>query len=1475
MLGRLRATAAALTSAAVVVSGAQLAPLPGIGPAAAFADAAEYDLAHAASVRAAQCLLTTMQRKGGQGMKAVARAGLGGADDVLLRNAADDYWADPPTPLHTAFDQDEEWTGAKLDELNDRHYVWEESLAVPPPKGYTDAAFQTIKDSPFSKVGLSSWISNQFWQTEDDFYADQTPRAAKESVDAVNKIAAERYPAGGDDEEGRQAWKDLTADHPMYADDARAFLERGGFPTGAPDPDSMEFRVDVENLKARYASCTTGNPADPHGVLSAEFATASAEWQQEVDGQRAQRDTILSEEAQAAADLQIASQALGEALGQSIIGSRLTEWQAYWLKQSPDDLSYPSAAEFAKVKNDIVKAQAMALGRVFVASRAAQSAQQHAAAAVTAQQAAYAIADAAHLPRGRGLLYGQQAVQVTRASAAATLAVAKATETASNATRASAADSKTLMALAETQAHASQAEFRRMAAEEAAAQAKAAADGAAVQAALAVENAAKAKSAQARAEAAEQTAKNAAADARAKREIAEAERDNAEQQKDIAARERQNAAAAEQRAQSERQVAATALGDAQAAGNVAAGKKNAALEAERKAVTARNDALQAEDQRDAALAKAAAAEAHAAAVEGTDAAEDARAAATQARSAADRATTAAVNARRAADEATTAATAAREAATKAEASASRARAASDAAQRDVTITEASVKKAHAAAADAIKASWDAAINVRDAEEYAKTAKAKAVQAKVDAAVAHKEADAAHASAVKTAGFAYATAQAALAARDSSAQVIKPANDAIELGSPYKETDASAGLAVLTAQASKTLAAQQAAVAQAKAAQAKKAAAEAAALAAQADADAKAAATAAADAAESAARAVASLATARDAAAEAAAAAKAAVKAEANTVEYDRQATADAAAADAAATAAEECAGDARNSADEAELDAASAREAATAAENDAAKARDVATQAEKDAATAEAAAARAREAAQEAQEAARRTEEEADRQRESEQASEQGPTGLPGVIALTWEPWYEANPKSDCVGDSGCDIDLEHHMWGTQEYFLVSCPSSGHEIADCPVALELDYLGSAPFDVRFTRREHIDGKELSRAILEGFMKALVHDYVGCWRKVSGTGGSTANCAWAIGGIVVPPMITAGYRYAVGMRAALRDGGSIAKALFELRRSGLPAQAVAGLERTVGETLAAGKCFPAGTLVETEHGPRRIEDIRVGDRVWSADPATGKRSLRAVTRLFHRTAGSLVRITTADGTLSPTEGHRFWVRGRGWTPAEDLRPGDPLQTDSGATERVVAVSAVDGPVDVYNFEVETDHTYYVYAGSTPILVHNDCVTPFVTVKPGDHVVLGINPHSDNLAKSIPGAYTFNNPALKFPDSANPQGRPLWMTGVSSAIRDERVRVTVTLDGVMRDVNKGIPAADADEAVSILLKRADDNDLLHDWEAAANNSNGLGTAWELMDIRQSVKAGTSEWEWIDFRMTVDGEVKQVFPRNPLTN
>ncbi|RPK57792.1 hypothetical protein EES43_20815 [Streptomyces sp. ADI96-02] len=982
---RLLTTTALATALTVVVTGNPLPPPPAERiELAAVPETSGYDLDAAAETRAEQCLLNLMLRKGGQELKAVSRAGLSGTDEDLHRAAESEYWYDGKTPLAVAFAKDKAWTDAKGDELWGRDAVWEKSLAIPAqttPPGYTVTGFEWVEsdDNPFNTTGLLSWLDGEYWKSEYDLYhEDQTPLASQESVNAVNAIAAQRYSEDRhEDYEDLSALDDMTFMHPMYADDARIFLQHGGFPTSAPAPDSMEFRVDVEALKSRFASCATENPPDPHKVLTDEVVVASTEWQAELAGQKAQREAIMAAEAKASRHLTVATQALGEALGQSIIAARLTDWQAYWLKQSPSStMFYPTAAEFAKVKADIETARARAQGRVFVASRASLAAQDEAVRAESAKQAAYTVADTAGLPRGRGLMYGQQGVQVAKASAAAALAVSKAAETAANATRASAADSKTLMALAETQAHASKAEFRRKAAEEAEAQAKAAAEGAALQAKLAAENATRAKAAQAKAEAAEAAAKTAAADAKAKRATAEAERDTAAAERRRADAERAKADAAEKRAVQERASAATALSAAKTAGETADARSDDAVQASVRALEARDAALAAEQNKQAKEARARALESAAAAAEGTSAATETRQAATEARSAADAAAGHASAARSAANDATTASIAARAAATRSEGAAARSQAAADGAAAAAARTGAAVKKAHAAAAEAIDASEAAAQNVVRAEALAKEAAAKAVKARQDAAAAKSEAILAQAASIRTAGFAYATAQAAVAARDSAAQVIQPANDAIELGSPYQDTDSSAGLAVLTGQASKTLAEQQAALAKAKADQAKKAAVEAAALAAKASADAKAAAEAAARAADWAAKAAASLEQARASAAEAAKAADAARRAEANTVEYDRQANEDALAAKVAAGQAAEEASAASASATEAEKDAAGARSAASAAEADADTADSVATAAEQDAVVAEGAAADAVNYATEADRAADRAEEE-------------------------------------------------------------------------------------------------------------------------------------------------------------------------------------------------------------------------------------------------------------------------------------------------------------------------------------------------------------------------------------------------------------------------------------------------------------------------------------------------------------------
>ncbi|MGW3117507.1 hypothetical protein ACWDBW_10195 [Streptomyces sp. NPDC001107] len=827
------------------------------------------------------------------------------------------------------------------------------------------------KDIVAFTLGTQQDLYNKTWE-------NPTPRPGQAALDQARKVF-DAFDTG--DDAWAAEYKKVAGDELLNtsnlgyssANDVATFLRFGGFPTKAPEPDTLEFRTEVEALKTAWAACDSSNPIDQYRVLTGPVVQAYSEWEAEYSGQAEQRAAIVTAESDAAKAARAATGAMIEAVRQAWQADQILYWQKYWAAHK-DSLDYPTKAQFTKATADLNAAKTAAAKQVTVADAAAARAKTAADTAGTQQTKAYAIADAAKLPRGRGLLYAQQSVQVAKASAAAAQAAAKATLTASNAAKATVADSQTLLALAKTQTHALNTEFRKTAALEAKAQAKAAAESAAKLATEAAADATTAKNARATAEKAEQTAKEQAAEAKRQRGIAEAEKASAERERDNAAAERKKAEAAESRARGEESTAQKALSDATTAGVTASEKRAAAGAAERLAFQKRNEAVKAEHERDATASRAAALESAAAAAQGTGAAAETRQAATEARSAAGTAAGAATRARAAANDASTAAVNARAAATRAEAAASRSRSAADAAQAAYQKTSAAAATAHAAAAEAIDAAAAAKEKAKKADGEAKKAQAAAITARKEATAAQAEAAKTAVWSAKTAGYATATAQYAQAARDAAAQVTKAADQAITIGSPYRESDSSAAFAVLVGQTSKTLAQQQAAAAKAKSDEAKKAAAQAKALADKAAGDAKIALQAAADAADYAVQAVDSAAAANASAAAASTDAAAAKKADANAQTYDAQAGTDAFYANFAANEAESASVQADRDATDAERDAASARSAADSAESASAKADQIATTAESDAGKAEKAASDAEGHAKEADSAADRAE---------------------------------------------------------------------------------------------------------------------------------------------------------------------------------------------------------------------------------------------------------------------------------------------------------------------------------------------------------------------------------------------------------------------------------------------------------------------------------------------------------------------
>lgn len=144
----------------------------------------------------------------------------------------------------------------------------------------------------------------------------------------------------------------------------------------------------------------------------------------------------------------------------------------------------------------------------------------------------------------------------------------------------------------------------------------------------------------------------------------------------------------------------------------------------------------------------------------------------------------------------------------------------------------------------------------------------------------------------------------------------------------------------------------------------------------------------------------------------------------------------------------------------------------------------------------------------------------------------------------------------------------------------------------------------------------------------------------------------------------------------------------------------------------------------------------IESVEVGDLVWAWDEATVSLVKRPVRKLFQHPDRHVVEIRFAaaggtQGSVTSTTDHPFWVEGRGWVGARELQSGDVLKSiDEGAGLRVLGVLSVEARSDVFNFEVQGAHNYFV--GRCGALVHNRS-----SAEVGDHTM----PLSDSLIQTM--------------------------------------------------------------------------------------------------------------------------------------
>ncbi|MGX2952059.1 GH-E family nuclease [Shewanella sp. JL219SE-S6] len=147
----------------------------------------------------------------------------------------------------------------------------------------------------------------------------------------------------------------------------------------------------------------------------------------------------------------------------------------------------------------------------------------------------------------------------------------------------------------------------------------------------------------------------------------------------------------------------------------------------------------------------------------------------------------------------------------------------------------------------------------------------------------------------------------------------------------------------------------------------------------------------------------------------------------------------------------------------------------------------------------------------------------------------------------------------------------------------------------------------------------------------------------------------------------------------------------------------------------------GNSFTGDTLVYTETGLRPISDIKVGERVRSYTEWNGQEQFEAVEEVISNTKEYLLVTLTLESneTLVATNQHPFYILGKGWVEAEDLKHGDPLYLSDKRTLHIRDINTETRTETVYNLSVANANTFFI--GHDKVLVHNAKRCPYANPK----------------------------------------------------------------------------------------------------------------------------------------------------------
>ena len=176
---------------------------------------------------------------------------------------------------------------------------------------------------------------------------------------------------------------------------------------------------------------------------------------------------------------------------------------------------------------------------------------------------------------------------------------------------------------------------------------------------------------------------------------------------------------------------------------------------------------------------------------------------------------------------------------------------------------------------------------------------------------------------------------------------------------------------------------------------------------------------------------------------------------------------------------------------------------------------------------------------------------------------------------------------------------------------------------------------------------------------------------------------------------------------------IASGGDLYKTIegtLEGAADGYMWGAVAG---AITGAFTSSYCFAAGTQIKTENGYKNIEDIVVGDKVWSYNHESASPELKEVVNVFTNCTNRLTDVRVEDTLIQSTPSHNFYIN-QTYSEISSAQVNDNLFSFNGMDIDIDFINTyrLNETQTVYNFEVEDNHNYFV--SEEDILVHNICI-----------------------------------------------------------------------------------------------------------------------------------------------------------------